>query len=354
MMLEGKICPRPTLMDRLALLPRPWVFTNGVFDILHKGHVQYLEKARGLGGSLVVGVNTDRSVRLLGKGDDRPLNAAMDRATLLAALSSVSLVTFFDEKTPLTLIREIGPDIYVKGGDYDMDLLPEAQWVRQSGGQALAIELTSGYSTSSLLKRVRDAQINASPLRRAVFLDRDGVINLDAGYVGRWSDFQFLPGAVEGLKRLQDAGFALVVVTNQSGLARGYFAEKDYLDLNAQMTAVLRSQGVELAGIYHCPHHPHGVVRQWAVACECRKPLPGLILQAAIELGISLPDSVLIGDRLSDIQAARAAKLQAAYLIVQEGAHWTPDASQFVDGAFHNLSACAAALTTQHQGERGH
>lgn len=352
MMLDEKICPRPDLMNRLAWLPRPWVFTNGVFDIVHKGHVHYLERARGLGGSLVVGLNTDASVRLLGKGDDRPLNTEMDRAALLAALSSVSLVTFFDDKTPLQLIREIGPDIYVKGGDYDMEVLPEAQWVRESGGQALAIEFTPGYSTTSLLDRVRGSRFNARSVRRAVFLDRDGVINLDAGYVGRWSDFQFLPGAVEGLKKFQDAGYALVIVTNQSGLARGYFDEKDYLYLNAQMTAVLRAQGVELDGIYHCPHHPEGVVGKWAVACGCRKPLPGLIIQAATELGICLSDSILIGDRLSDIQAARAAKMQAAYLIVQEGGHWVPDAREPVDGAFPNLSACATALTAKGQGIR--
>lgn len=345
MMLDDKICPRPELMKRLACLPRPWVFTNGVFDIVHKGHVHYLEQARSLGGSLVVGLNTDASVRLLGKGDDRPLNTEMDRAAVLAALSSVSLVTFFDDKTPLELIREVAPDIYVKGGDYDMDVLPEARWVRDSGGQALAIEFTPGYSTSSLLKRARGAGLNGRSVRRAVFLDRDGVINLDTGYVGRWSDFQFLPGAVEGLKRLQDAGYALVIVTNQSGLARGYFDEKDYLDLNAHMTAALRAQGVVLEGIYHCPHHPEGIVGKWAVACGCRKPLPGLILQAATELGIALSDSILIGDRLSDIQAARAAQMQAAYLIVQEGGQWAPDARVPVDGAFPNLSACALALT---------
>lgn len=345
MMLDDKICPRSELMNRLAGLPRPWVFTNGVFDIVHKGHVHYLERARSLGASLVVGLNTDASVRMLGKGDDRPLNTEVDRAVLLAALSSVSLVTFFDDKTPLELIREISPDIYVKGGDYDMEVLPEARWVRESGGQALAIEFTPGYSTSSLLKRVRGTRFNARSARRAIFLDRDGVINLDAGYVGRWSDFEFLPGAVEGLKRFQDAGYALVIVTNQSGLARGYFDENDHLDLNVQMMAVLRTHGVELDGIYHCPHHPEGIIGKWAVACVCRKPLPGLIIQAATELGISLSDSMLIGDRLSDIQAARAAKLQAAYLIVQEGGQWVPDARVPVDGAFPNLSACAMALT---------
>ena len=208
----------------------------------------------------------------------------------------------------------------------------------------MAIEFTSGYPTSSLLQRVRDPQPKSKIVRRAVFLDRDGVINRDAGYVGRWSDFHFLPGAIAGLKRFQDAGFALVVVTNQSGLARGFYAEQDYLDLTAQMTAVLSSHGVHMDGIYHCPHHPQGSVTKWALMCECRKPFPGLLLKASNELGISLPDSILVGDRPSDIQAARAAKLQAAYLIVKEGGHWSPNHNEPVDGAFPDLWACALAL----------
>ncbi len=136
-------------------LPRPWVFTNGVFDILHRGHVTYLDQAAQLGGSLIVAVNTDASVRRLGKGADRPLNACADRAALLAALACVDLVTWFEEDTPLELIQALRPDIIVKGGDYDMDLLPETAAVRSWGGRAVAIPFEHQRSTTALLRKIR-------------------------------------------------------------------------------------------------------------------------------------------------------------------------------------------------------
>jgi rfaE bifunctional protein nucleotidyltransferase chain/domain len=131
------------------------VFTNGVFDILHRGHVTYLAQARALGACLVVGVNRDSSVRLLGKGDDRPINQEDDRMVLLAALQSVDWVVGFDEPTPISLIEALHPDILVKGGDYEMDRLPEAALVRGWGGQALAIAFAHERSTTALLRKVR-------------------------------------------------------------------------------------------------------------------------------------------------------------------------------------------------------
>lgn len=150
-----KLCPRAELPSRLAQLPRPMVFTNGVFDILHRGHVTYLAQARALGGSLVLGLNSDASARLLGKGPDRPLNAETDRACVLAALESVSLVTLFDEQTPVELLKIVKPDLYVKGGDYDIETLAETKLVRSWGGDARAISFVNGYSTTSLVKRIR-------------------------------------------------------------------------------------------------------------------------------------------------------------------------------------------------------
>jgi rfaE bifunctional protein nucleotidyltransferase chain/domain len=150
-----KIVPRAQAAARCAALPRPLVFTNGVFDVLHRGHVTYLAQARALGASLVVAINTDASARRLGKGDDRPLNREADRAILLAALASVDMVTFFDEDTPLALIGELRPDCIVKGGDYDMDKLAETQLVRSWGGRAIAIPFVGGYSTTKLVERIR-------------------------------------------------------------------------------------------------------------------------------------------------------------------------------------------------------
>jgi len=136
-------------------LPRPLVFTNGVFDILHRGHVTYLDRAAQLGASLIVAVNTDDSVRRLGKGDDRPLNALEDRMALLAALACVDAVTMFDEDTPVALIEALRPDVIVKGGDYDMDILPETALVRGWGGRAVAIPFEHQRSTTALLRKIR-------------------------------------------------------------------------------------------------------------------------------------------------------------------------------------------------------
>ena len=156
-----KICPRSDLAQALARLPKPWVFTNGVFDVLHRGHVVYLAQARALGGSLIVALNTDASVKRLGKGDDRPLNNDQDRAIVMASQESVSLVTWFGEDTPLEIIREIRPDVLVKGGDYDMARLPEADLVRSWGGRALALAFVAGYSTTGLVKKIRAAAASA-------------------------------------------------------------------------------------------------------------------------------------------------------------------------------------------------
>ena len=152
---ERKLVTAADLHARVAQLPRPLVFTNGVFDVLHRGHVTVLAQARALGASLVVGLNTDDSVRRLGKGADRPVNAEDDRMVLIAALESVDVVTLFADDTPYQLIERIRPDVIVKGGDYDMDRLAETRLVRSWGGSALAIPFVHARSTTATLARIR-------------------------------------------------------------------------------------------------------------------------------------------------------------------------------------------------------
>jgi rfaE bifunctional protein nucleotidyltransferase chain/domain len=152
---ESKTCSLAELETRIAKLHRPLVFTNGVFDILHRGHASYLAQARALGASLVVGVNSDSSVKMLGKGDDRPINSEGDRQALLAALESVDLAVLFVEQTPVNLIEKIRPDIYVKGGDYEIDSLEETRLVKTWGGKAIAIPFLYERSTTSLLGKIR-------------------------------------------------------------------------------------------------------------------------------------------------------------------------------------------------------
>jgi rfaE bifunctional protein nucleotidyltransferase chain/domain len=152
---EHKIVAPGDLAARAAQLARPLVFTNGVFDILHRGHVTYLARARALGAALVVAVNSDASVRQLGKGSDRPINSEDDRAAVLASLECVTLVTVFQDKVPLDPLEQVRPELYVKGGDYDMATIPEASLVRRWGGRAIAIAFEHDRSTSRLLARVR-------------------------------------------------------------------------------------------------------------------------------------------------------------------------------------------------------
>jgi rfaE bifunctional protein nucleotidyltransferase chain/domain len=150
-----KVCSQADILRCLSALPRPLVFTNGVFDVLHFGHVNYLHQAAALGQSLIIAVNSDASAKTLGKGPDRPLNKAADRAAVLAALASVTLVTFFEESTPVALIKKLKPDLYAKGGDYDMEMLEETRVVRSWGGRAVDIPFVDGYSTTSLVERIR-------------------------------------------------------------------------------------------------------------------------------------------------------------------------------------------------------
>mgnify|MGYP001468014257 FL=1 len=152
---EAKLCPPGALAARLAGLPRPLVFTNGCFDILHRGHATYLAQARALGASLVVGVNTDASVRRLGKGQGRPVNGLDDRMALLAALESVSLVTWFDDDTPLELIRAVQPEVLVKGGDWPPEKIVGADLVKARGGRVCSIPFRHERSTSALLAKIR-------------------------------------------------------------------------------------------------------------------------------------------------------------------------------------------------------
>ncbi len=155
MSLDKLVRDDATIEARVAALESPVVFTNGVFDVLHRGHVDYLEAARHLGGALVLGLNSDISARLLGKGPNRPLNHELDRAVVLAGLAAVSLVILFNERTPVQLLARVRPDVYVKGGDYDIEMLQETAVVRAWGGRALAIPFVDGYSTTALIERIR-------------------------------------------------------------------------------------------------------------------------------------------------------------------------------------------------------
>lgn len=153
---------------------------------------------------------------------------------------------------------------------------------------------------------------------KAAFIDRDGVINEERSYVYRPIDFVLLPGVVEGLSLLRELGYALIVVSNQSGVARGFYTESDIELLHNYMRKELSTAGAPIDGIYYCPHHPSGSVATLAINCDCRKPSPGMIFRAAIEFDIDLRSSVMIGDRITDVQAGHNAGV-SLNIIVESG-----------------------------------
>lgn len=174
---------------------------------------------------------------------------------------------------------------------------------------------------------------------KAAFLDRDGVINRDHGYVYRREDFEFLPGAIAGMRRLVRAGFALIVVTNQSGIARGYYKVADFEVLTCWMLNELSRAGAPVLDVYHCAHHPDGVVPGLAKPCNCRKPAPGMLLRARDKYKIDMASSVMIGDRASDMQAARAAGVGRTFLLAPPGTDAVDS-----EAVLSDIPACAAHL----------
>jgi D-glycero-D-manno-heptose 1,7-bisphosphate phosphatase len=182
-----------------------------------------------------------------------------------------------------------------------------------------------------------------SEARPAAFIDRDGVINAELNYVSRAEDFHVLPGVFDGLRRLADCGFELVVVTNQAGIAKGKYSEIDFQQLTQHMRRLFADAGISIAGVYYCPHHPQGSVARFAVECDCRKPAPGMLLRAGRELNLDLSRSVLVGDKISDTMAGRAAGV--LFTVPVNSGHELPvDTMNFADHRCKDLEGAARWL----------
>jgi len=184
---------------------------------------------------------------------------------------------------------------------------------------------------------------------RAAFIDRDGVINEDRGLVHSVQDLVFLPGAVQALRELRSAGYLLVVVTNQSGIARGLYSEADFLELTAHMQRSLLAAGVRLDAVRYCPHLPDASVERYRLDCQCRKPRPGMLTGAIEELRITPADSMLIGDRKSDIEAGRSAGVGRCYLVGNSDRPTESDGTS-ADGVYDNLAACVYQVVMNPRG----
>jgi len=311
-------------------------FTSGVFDILHAGHVEYLEKARALCDVLVVGINSDASVRRY-KGENRPFVPENLRAKVLAGLASVDFVFIFDERRNQQNILALRPDFYIKAGDYSPEQLTSRDVVESIGGKVVLIPVETEISTTEIIKRVIRAEggtaeqvvekegavhFSRRPLKAApaVFLDRDGTINDEMEYLHDPQKFKLLPNVLEGLKKLQDMGYRLVIVTNQGGIGLGYYTEEDFYRVNREMFRQLAPAGIKIDKIYFCPH-------SITEKCTCRKPNTGLIERAVADLNIDLPNSFFIGDKTIDLETGRRAGIRK--ILVRTG-HAGTDATYSV------------------------
>lgn len=286
-------------------------FTSGVFDLLHVGHLDYLTESKKVCDRLVVAVNADSSVRQ-NKGPQRPIVPEEQRAGLIAGLKPVDLAFVFSERNNNDNIEICRPDIYIKAGDYDISRLSSAPIIQAYGGRVELINLKHSTSSSAIIEKItaQSAQCLKAPKaekRPCVFLDRDGVINKDIGYLHQKEQFELMPGVLEGLKKLDEAGFALVIVTNQAGIGLGYFKHEDFFQINRAMFKAIAPSGAGLDKIYYCPH---GINDN----CSCRKPKTGMIDRGFEELELIKEQSWMVGDMLTDIEAGQRAGLRTVHI----------------------------------------
>lgn len=280
-------------------------FTSGVFDIVHPGHVQYLEDAKSLVDILIVGVNSDSSVKA-NKGDARPICPENDRARIVSALASVDHVFIFSELNNNQNIESLKPDLYIKAGDYSLDRLSSKELVERYGGKVAIVPFTEGRSSSGVIERIVAAAVTlegesvAHERRPAVFVDRDGTIIEHIEYLSEPERVKELPGSFAALKKMRELGYRIIVVTNQPGIGLGYFTKEEFYVVNREMLRQATAAGCAIDRIYFCPHSK-------GESCKCRKPSPFPLQRAVRECNVDLSKSFVIGDMTSDIQLAKNA-----------------------------------------------
>lgn len=327
-MIRDKIKTR----EELAELCKTWRdnkriigFTSGAFDLLHAGHIEYLEKAKEQCDILIVGLNSDASVRRY-KGENRPIIPEKERIKIVAALAAVDYVFIFNERRNRKNIEHLKPDIYIKAGDYTVDQLTSREFLTAHGGKAVLIPIESDTSSSKIIEKIRSGATDSpsfirfenqvhlplqeSKSKPAIFLDRDGTINVDTEYLHEPEKFKLLSGVLPGLKKMQDMGFRLIIVTNQAGIGLGYFTKEDFYRINRRMFQLLAKQNIQIDKIYFCPHNI-------TENCNCRKPKTGLIERAQQDLNIDMSHSFMIGDTTIDILTGKNAGLKT--ILVETG-----------------------------------
>jgi rfaE bifunctional protein nucleotidyltransferase chain/domain len=280
-------------------------FTCGAFDLLHAGHADYLERARAECDALLVAINSDSSIQRY-KNPLRPLVPQAERIRLVGALRAVDAVTLLDDVRPIALIERWRPDFYMKGGDYSQSQLRSAPAVEAYGGRVICIPVTYQTSTSALLERVALLSLHESVATTCaapagiVFVDRDGTLMRNTPFLNDAGRVEVFPGTGEALRTLQDAGFRLVIVTNQQGIGLGYVSYDDFIAINRVLLRELSRSGVAISRILFCPH-------SLADDCDCRKPRTALLGRAMEEFGVTAGQCYFVGDSDDDAQAAATA-----------------------------------------------
>ena len=325
-MIRDKIKTRDELISICNRLRKQGIkigFTSGAFDLVHAGHVDFLEQAKLQCDRLIVGINTDQSIRRY-KGNNRPIIPEKFRIKTVAALESVDFVFLFSERRNAQNIELLKPDFYFKAGDYQPSQLTSGELIEKYGGQVKIIPVEDDISTTDIIERIasesdaggrfveeqeRTVHLKITPpkMAPAIFLDRDGTINKEAGYLSDPEDFEFLPHALEGMKKFRDMGYRLVIVTNQGGIGLGYYTKNDFYRVNKKMLTEVSKAGILIDKIYFCPH-------SLAENCPCRKPNTGLVMRAKEELNIDLKNSFFIGDSPWDIEAGKNAGMRTIFI----------------------------------------
>ncbi len=320
-----KIQDKIKTRDELALLVAQWRqegkkvgFTSGSFDIVHGGHISYLEKAKEKCDILIVAVNSDLSVQSY-KGPDRPLVPGKYRLMLLAGLECVDYVFMFDERRNRTNLEVIKPSYYIKAGDYKPEELTSSDAVEKYGGEIMLLPLEEGLSTTALIEKIlrvfgqkkEDVPFTKTEVRKqqkAILVDRDGTINVDIEYLHEPERFKLLPHVGEGLKKMQDLGYKIIVVTTQAGIGLGYFSKEDFYKVNREMFMQLKPYGVIVDKIYFATH---------AKTADGKNPKVGLFERAREEADLDLKQCIAIGDKTGDLDAGK--QFECKTIAVQTG-----------------------------------
>lgn len=308
--IESKITTRKELAPQVAKWREEGKvvgFTSGSFDIIHAGHVSYLEKAKQKCDILIAAINTDASVKSY-KGPDRPIVPEEARVKMMASLESIDYVFTFEERRNRQNLEEIKPSLYIKAGDYSEKQLTSADVVKKYGGEVVLIPEEEGFSTTELIKKIvklyggkvdeeadesKQAKSEKRDQQKAIIVDRDGTINKDIEYLHEPEKFELLPNAGLGLKKFQDMGYKIVVVTLQAGIGVGYFTKEDFFAVNRAMFKALAPNEITIDKIYFATH---------SKTEEGKNPKAELIERAREELDLDLSQSIVIGDKTSDLE----------------------------------------------------